>query len=48
MPRVDLLRVLAEIDERFLKASESTGEVSKVLEANRMHYHSNFVDNRGQ
>lgn len=48
MPRVDLLRVLAEIDERFLKASESAGEVSKVLEANRMHYHSNFADNRGQ
>jgi len=48
MPRVDLLRVLAEIDERFLKASESAGEVSKALEANRMHYHSNFADNRGQ
>ncbi|KAG2627767.1 hypothetical protein PVAP13_3KG262858 [Panicum virgatum] len=47
MPRVDLLRVLTEIDERFLKASESAGEVSKVLEANRMHYHSNFADNRG-
>ncbi|XP_062181264.1 protein ALTERED PHOSPHATE STARVATION RESPONSE 1-like [Phragmites australis] len=47
MPRVDLLRVLGEIDERFLKASESAGEVSKVLEANRMHYHSNFVDKRG-
>ncbi|AQK94147.1 Golgin subfamily A member 4 [Zea mays] len=47
MPRVDLLRVLAEIDERFLKASESAGEVSKALEANRMHYHSNFADNRG-
>ncbi|AQK94144.1 Golgin subfamily A member 4 [Zea mays] len=46
MPRVDLLRVLAEIDERFLKASESAGEVSKALEANRMHYHSNFADNR--
>jgi hypothetical protein len=47
MRSVDLLRVLAEIDERFLKAAESAGEVSKVLEANRMHYHSNFVDNRG-
>ncbi|KAG8043150.1 hypothetical protein GUJ93_ZPchr0585g33750 [Zizania palustris] len=47
LPRVDLLRVLAEIDDRFLKASESAGEVSKVLEANRMHYHSNFVDTRG-
>ncbi|KAL5202007.1 hypothetical protein ABZP36_012959 [Zizania latifolia] len=48
LPRVDFLRVLAEIDDRFLKASESAGEVSKVLEANRMHYHSNFVDTRGQ
>jgi hypothetical protein len=47
MLHVDLLRVLAEIDDRFLKESESTGEVSKVLEANRMHYHSNFVDNQG-
>uniref|UniRef100_A0A0D9WG70 DUF632 domain-containing protein n=1 Tax=Leersia perrieri TaxID=77586 RepID=A0A0D9WG70_9ORYZ len=47
LPRIDLLRVLAEIDDRFLKASESAGEVSKVLEANRMHYHSNFVDTRG-
>jgi len=47
MPRVDLLRVLAQIDDRFLKASESAGEVSKALEANRMHYHSNFADNRG-
>ncbi|WVZ98385.1 hypothetical protein U9M48_043840 [Paspalum notatum var. saurae] len=46
-PRVDLLRVLAEIDDSFLKASESAGEVSKVLEANRMHYHSNFADTRG-
>ncbi|KAJ1262756.1 hypothetical protein BS78_09G134300 [Paspalum vaginatum] len=46
-PRVDLLRVLADIDDSFLKASESSGEVSKVLEANRMHYHSNFADTRG-
>lgn len=44
VPRVDLLRVLAEIDDRFLKASESAGEVSMALEANRMHYHSNFAD----
>uniref|UniRef100_M8BVP2 DUF632 domain-containing protein n=1 Tax=Aegilops tauschii TaxID=37682 RepID=M8BVP2_AEGTA len=46
VPRVDLLQVLAEIDDRFLKASESAGEVSKALEANRMHYHSNFADTR--
>lgn len=47
VPRVDLLRVLAEIDERFLKASESAGEVSTALEANRMHYHSNFANTTG-
>uniref|UniRef100_A0ACD5U2Y0 Uncharacterized protein n=1 Tax=Avena sativa TaxID=4498 RepID=A0ACD5U2Y0_AVESA len=46
VPRVDLLLVLAEIDDRFLKASESAGEVSRVLEANRMHYHSNFVNTK--
>ncbi|ONK78125.1 uncharacterized protein A4U43_C02F14610 [Asparagus officinalis] len=28
-------------------ASESAHEVSKMLEATRMHYHSNFADNRG-
>jgi hypothetical protein len=44
VPRVDLMKVLAEIDDRFLKASESAGEVSALLEANRMHYHSNFAN----
>ncbi|XP_047093024.1 protein ALTERED PHOSPHATE STARVATION RESPONSE 1-like [Lolium rigidum] len=44
-PRVDLLRVLKEIDDSFLRASESAKEVSTLLEANRMHYHSNFADN---
>ncbi|KAJ4779420.1 hypothetical protein LUZ62_063677 [Rhynchospora pubera] len=44
----NLLQILAELDEHFLKASESAQEVSKMLEANRMHYHSNFADNRGQ
>ncbi|XP_071680414.1 protein ROLLING AND ERECT LEAF 2-like [Lolium perenne] len=49
-PRVDLLlRVLKEVDDRFLRASESAKEVSTLLEANRMHYHSNFADNaKGQ
>jgi hypothetical protein len=48
-PRVDLLRVLKEIDDSFLRASESAKEVSTLLEANRMHYHSNFADNaKGQ
>lgn len=44
----DLLKILSDIDDHFLKASESAQEVSKMLEATRMHYHSNFADNRGE
>ncbi|PWA78391.1 hypothetical protein CTI12_AA213820 [Artemisia annua] len=44
---VNLLKILGEIDDHFLKASESAQEVSKMLEATRLHYHSNFADNRG-
>lgn len=44
---VSLLQVLMVLDEHFLRASESAHEVSKMLEATRMHYHSNFADNRG-
>lgn len=44
---VDLLKVLGDIDDHFLKASQSAQEVSKMLEATRLHYHSNFADNRG-
>ncbi|GKV03380.1 hypothetical protein SLEP1_g15689 [Rubroshorea leprosula] len=47
MPTVNLMLVLSEIDDHFLKASESAQEVSKMLEATRLHYHSNFADNRG-
>ncbi|XWS19010.1 hypothetical protein CRYUN_Cryun32bG0093900 [Craigia yunnanensis] len=43
----NLLQVFAELDDHFLKASESAYEVSKMLEATRLHYHSNFADNRG-
>ncbi|RCV10070.1 hypothetical protein SETIT_2G082300v2 [Setaria italica] len=39
--------VLRKLDEHFLKASEGAHEVSKMLEAARMHYHSNFADTRG-
>lgn len=42
-----LLHILHELDDHFLKASEAAHEVSKMLEANRLHYHSNFADNRG-
>nr|XP_019710254.2 nitrate regulatory gene2 protein [Elaeis guineensis] len=44
---INLLQVLTDIDDHFLKASESAHEVSKMLEATRLHYHSNFADNRG-
>lgn len=44
---VSLMQVLNQIDDHFLKASESAQEVSKMLEATRLHYHSNFADNRG-
>ncbi|OEL26562.1 hypothetical protein BAE44_0012419 [Dichanthelium oligosanthes] len=39
--------VLHRLDERFLEASQGAHEVSKMLEAARMHYHSNFADTRG-
>ncbi|XVF86598.1 hypothetical protein PTKIN_Ptkin18bG0055400 [Pterospermum kingtungense] len=44
---VNLLQVFVQLDDHFLKASESAHEVSKMLEATRLHYHSNFADNRG-
>ncbi|XP_059658030.1 protein ALTERED PHOSPHATE STARVATION RESPONSE 1 [Cornus florida] len=44
---VSLLKLLNDIDDHFLKASECAQEVSKMLEATRLHYHSNFADNRG-
>lgn len=46
-PSINLLQILNEIDDHFLKASESAQEVTKMLEANRMHYHSNFADHSG-
>ncbi|KQK20360.1 nitrate regulatory gene2 protein [Brachypodium distachyon] len=39
--------ILHELDDHFLKASDSAHEVSKMLEAARMHYHSNFAETRG-
>ncbi|CAN1218578.1 Protein ROLLING AND ERECT LEAF 2 [Linum perenne] len=44
---VDLMQVLGQIDDHFLRSSESAQEVCKMLEATRLHYHSNFADNRG-
>lgn len=45
---VNLLHVFRELDECCLKASQSTLEVSKMLEANRLHYHSNFADDKDE
>ncbi|KAE8714705.1 putative Methyltransferase family protein [Hibiscus syriacus] len=42
----NLLQLFTELDDHFMKASESAHEVSKMLEATRLHYHSNFADNR--
>lgn len=44
---VNFVKILEIIDDDFLKASEAAQDVSKMLEATRMHYHSNFADNRG-
>lgn len=44
---VRLKKILKDLDDFFLQASESAQEVSKMLEATRLHYHSNFADNRG-
>ncbi|XP_039115130.1 nitrate regulatory gene2 protein-like [Dioscorea cayenensis subsp. rotundata] len=45
---VSLLHILNELDDHFLKASESAHEVSKMLEVTRMHYHSNFAESQGR
>ena len=44
---INLLQIFMELDDHFLKASESAHDVSKMLEATRLHFHSNFADNRG-
>ncbi|KAM7275274.1 hypothetical protein ACFE04_017140 [Oxalis oulophora] len=44
---INMMQVLSEIDDHFLRASQCAQDVSKMLEATRMHYHSNFADNRG-
>ena len=46
-PNLNLLQIFIDIDDHFLKSCESAREVSKMLEATRLHYHSNFADNRG-
>ncbi|CAN6449753.1 unnamed protein product [Victoria cruziana] len=42
-----LVLILKELDDQFLSAYEGGEMVKKMLEANRLHYHSNFADNRG-
>lgn len=40
---MNLFQIFRELDDCFLRASD---EVSNMLEANRLPYHSNFADNR--
>lgn len=47
VPSVTLMQILSSLDDHFLKASETAQDVSKMLEATRLHYHSNFADGRG-
>ncbi|KAL7099871.1 hypothetical protein ACP275_09G113300 [Erythranthe tilingii] len=44
---VNLQQIFVDLDDCFLKASESAHDVSRMLEAARLHYHSNFADKRG-
>lgn len=44
---VSLVQIFIDLDDCFLKASESAHDVSRMLEATRLHYHSNFADKRG-
>lgn len=41
----DLLDVLKEVDDCFLRAAESGEDVSRMLETKKAHYHSSFSDN---
>ncbi|CAH9052866.1 unnamed protein product [Cuscuta europaea] len=45
--KVTLQQIFSNLDDYFLRASESAHEVSKMLEATRLHYHSNFADPKG-
>jgi len=47
MVSASLLQIVAQLDDNFLRSSESAHDVSKKLEATRMHYHSNHADSRG-
>jgi hypothetical protein len=40
----DLVDVLKEVDELFLKAADSAEKVSRILETKKVHYHSSFSE----
>ncbi|XAR67726.1 hypothetical protein NMG60_11002603 [Bertholletia excelsa] len=42
-----LMQIYIDLDDYFLKASQSAHDVVEMLQANRMHYHPNYADNRG-
>ncbi|CAK9279071.1 unnamed protein product, partial [Sphagnum jensenii] len=41
----DLLDVIKEVDDLFLKAADSAETVSNILETRKVHYHSSFSEN---
>lgn len=44
---MNMIQVLSEVDNHFIMASESAREVSVILQATRLHYHSNFSNTTG-
>ncbi|KAL8170328.1 hypothetical protein V2J09_022132, partial [Rumex salicifolius] len=44
---LSLVQIFNDLDDYFLQASESAHEVSKMLEATRLHYHSSTANNCG-
>jgi hypothetical protein len=43
----DLLDVIKEVDDLFLKAADSAETVSNILETRKVHYHSSFCSGVG-
>jgi len=41
---MDMIQILSEVDNHFIMASEAARGVSVILQATRLHFHSNFSD----
>ncbi|XP_071686758.1 protein ALTERED PHOSPHATE STARVATION RESPONSE 1-like [Rutidosis leptorrhynchoides] len=47
MDNVNLLQVFTKLDDGFLKASKSVHKIWKILDGNKLNYHSNHAHNQG-